>query len=866
MAWLRLNNADVGMLCLLLLALTAAAYLVSVPGKSRGTGWLTGTAVALALHLVARLGVALALSSLDLALVGRALPALLSLDTLFLALSAVSALGFAYAFLGRPFPTEERWIVGAASVATAGLVGLLGATIATAAVSPRMVAVSAFAVTVLAYTGAAVVLARKAVAEECAAASNRPVVTALLRPTTRRANAFRSFAWLMPLGAFVGVAAYGARFSGGSEALVWVSLLGFLLGLIALYVSFAPEPTTLQAKVVAFVLGAALTALAGAVALGNRPDDLARSAGVVAPEQEAVRVVPAAGGGYLTEAAEASLGDPGVPVATPTFWGGARVGLGFDFPFGGRTWRAVDVFPSGYVRFGDGAAGPARTPVIAPLYAPPSPEMWDIERVYVRREADRVAITWLAVTSPEAGENATFQLVLEAGGAVTLRYGDAGFVRVLVRGILPQGTGADALRLDAAGPLPLRVPPAGVVQTVAAATDAHVSQRLLPWVGLVGGVTAAVLIGLPFLLRLSVTRPLARLLDGVRRVEDGDLSVEVPVHGPDEIGRLTGHFNQMTGSLRDAQDALRAYASTLEDRVASRTSELAERNGELSAEKAALAQAIEDLRAAQNRLVQQEKLASLGRLTSGIAHEIKNPLNFVNNFAGLNAELIGELRAELGADPGAAPAVAQASDLFDDIAANTRKIAEHGGRADAIVRGMMDHARGGSEHRRVVDVNETVADQVNAALKGWSGEASGVEVVRDYDARAGSWEVAPQELGRALLNVLSNALDAVGERARMGAAGDGGGAYRPTVTVRTRRTDGRVRVEVEDNGGGFTAGAEDRLFEPFYTTKPTGAGHVGLGLSLARDAVVGHGGELEVANEEGQGATFTITLLAVQEA
>ena len=861
---LRLDNADVGTLCLLLLTLTTAAYLVSVPRKSRGTWWLTGTAAALALHLLALLGEDLALSSLDLTAVGPALPALLTLDSFFLAFSAIASVGFAYEFLTASFPREERWATRAAGGVAGVLVIALVLTAVTPTMPPRAVAEGALALTVLAYAWAAVVLARKGWAEERAAAAGRagpapPGALRILgrafgRPTTRSALAFRAFAVLMPVGSVVGLARYALQFHGAGGVLGSLSLLVLVLGLLVLFVSYAPEPTTLQAKVVAFVLAAALTALSGAVTLGNSPDDLARSSGVVVPGRAAIRLVPTEGGGYRVDAAEASLGAPGEPVATPNFWGGARLNLGFEFPFGGRSWRTVEVFPSGYVGFGAGG-GAGGTPVIVPLYVPPSPETWDDARIYVRREPTRAVVTWLAVTSAAAEEYATFQVVLEQSGTITLRYGDVGFVRSLVRAVLPQGAGAAPVRLEGSGPFPSRIPPAGLVQTGAAATDAHVSRRLLPWIWLVFGATAVVLLGLPILLRTSVTRPLGRLLEGVRRAEAGDLSTEVPVEALDEVGRLTAHFNRMTGSLRGAQDELRAYAATLEDRVASRTAELAERNGELSAEKAALAEAIQDLRAAQARLVQQEKLASLGRLTSGIAHEIKNPLNFVNNFAELNAELVDELRAELSADTGAAPAVARASDLFDDLAANTRKIAEHGGRADAIVRGMMEHARGGSEPRQAVNVNDLVEGQVRAALEGRPGGAGSAEVVWDLGDEAGSVEAAPQEISRAIFNLVANAVDAVAERAKQ----EADVLYRPTVTVRTRRAGGQVEVQIEDNGGGLSSVVQERMFEPFYTTKPTGAGHVGLGLSLARDAVVGHGGELDVASEEGRGATFTIT-------
>jgi PAS domain S-box-containing protein len=272
-----------------------------------------------------------------------------------------------------------------------------------------------------------------------------------------------------------------------------------------------------------------------------------------------------------------------------------------------------------------------------------------------------------------------------------------------------------------------------------------------------------------------------------------------------------------------------------------------------------------DLRQAQDRLVQQEKMASLGRLTAGIAHEIKNPLNFVTNFADLSVGLVADLQAELSADPArpVGEAIAASGDLLEDLAMNAQRIAEHGRRADSIVRGMMDHARGGKEPRRAVGVNALVEEALGSALQSWEVKAgtAAARATRDFAADAGDVEAGPMELGRVVVNLVSNALDALAERARDADAG-----YEPQVTVRTRRHPDRVEVVVEDNGVGVPEAARERLFEPFFTTKPTGHGNIGLGLSLSRDVVHGHGGTLEVESREGAGARFMLTLPAVRTA
>jgi signal transduction histidine kinase len=242
-------------------------------------------------------------------------------------------------------------------------------------------------------------------------------------------------------------------------------------------------------------------------------------------------------------------------------------------------------------------------------------------------------------------------------------------------------------------------------------------------------------------------------------------------------------------------------------------------------------------------------MASLGRLTAGIAHEIKNPLNFVNNFAGLSQELVAELEAE------ADPAVRQA--LLADLKANAAKIEEHGRRADAIVRAMMDHARGGSGERRSVALNGLVEEYARHAYHALRARHPAFAVTLDLDLAedAGEVEVVPQDIGRVLLNLLGNAFDAV--RAR---AAEAEGTYAPAVRVVTRRTDEGVEVRVEDNGCGMPAEVQARAFEPFFTTKPTGTG-TGLGLSMSYDVVTqGHGGTLTVESEPGVGSTFAMTL------
>ena len=288
-----------------------------------------------------------------------------------------------------------------------------------------------------------------------------------------------------------------------------------------------------------------------------------------------------------------------------------------------------------------------------------------------------------------------------------------------------------------------------------------------------------------------------------------------------------------------------------------RTRSVQEANTKLEAANTRLEASLADLKAAQSQLVQSEKLASLGQLTAGIAHEIKNPLNFVNNFAELSVDLTSELEEDLAAAgmqpvadvlPGLAP-------LIDDLRENARRIHEHGQRADRIVRAMLLHSRGGTVERARVKVNAFVEEYANLSYHGARANDPDftAALVREFDPDSGEAEVVPQELGRVLINLLTNAFHAVQEKARTD-----GRSYAPEVTVRTRRDGADVEIVVADNGPGMSPDVLAKIFEPFFTTKPTGEG-TGLGLSLAHDIVVQvHGGTLTVESEVGVGTRFRV--------
>ncbi len=271
-----------------------------------------------------------------------------------------------------------------------------------------------------------------------------------------------------------------------------------------------------------------------------------------------------------------------------------------------------------------------------------------------------------------------------------------------------------------------------------------------------------------------------------------------------------------------------------------------------------LESALTRLKGAQAQLVQQEKLASLGALTAGIAHEIKNPLNFVNNFAQLSEELVGEIEHERAANPDLR--VDEVDDLLADLKSNAARIREHGQRADSIVKNMLAHSRGNTGAKEAVDVNALVDEYTNLAFHGMRAQRPDFTctVERDLAASPSMVEAVPQELSRVFLNLLSNAFYAV---ARWRA--EATRAYEPTVRVRTRAVAGAVEVVVWDNGGGIPEAVQAKIFEPFFTTKPTGEG-TGLGLSLSHDIVAAHGGTLHLETDAGDWTRFTIRLATEQ--
>jgi signal transduction histidine kinase len=271
-----------------------------------------------------------------------------------------------------------------------------------------------------------------------------------------------------------------------------------------------------------------------------------------------------------------------------------------------------------------------------------------------------------------------------------------------------------------------------------------------------------------------------------------------------------------------------------------------------------LGRSLEELRTAQDRLVQTEKLASLGQLTAGIAHEIKNPLNFVNNFSSVSVELIEELRQALAEAKLGDKLRSEIGEIADMLQGNLDKVVQHGKRADSIVKNMLLHSRSGSGEHRPVDINAVVEESLNLAYHGARAEKQGFNITlnRSFDPTAGEVDLFPQEITRVLLNVISNGFYAATKRKDQG----GDNTYEPTLAAATRNLGDRVEIRIRDNGTGIPPEVKDKMFNPFFTTKPAGEG-TGLGLSISHDIIVKqHAGSIEVDTQPGEFTEFRIVL------
>ena len=373
---------------------------------------------------------------------------------------------------------------------------------------------------------------------------------------------------------------------------------------------------------------------------------------------------------------------------------------------------------------------------------------------------------------------------------------------------------------------------------------------------------------LAFIVVQRISRPLLALADHAGTLATQGFTSTPPTQqqvesiaetSSDEVGQLTRSYLKMQKMMHDyltqiekSRAELEEHNQTLERKVVDRTKEITEKNNELQT-------AMENLRAAQQQIVMQEKMASLGGMTAGIAHEIKNPLNFVNNFSELSLDLIRELGEEITKaperfDPETARLI---QDLIGDLEENLRKINGHGKRADSIVKNMLLHSRGTRGEHRPTDINALLDEFVALAYHAFRAKdpTFNITIEKDYDASIGMIDVVPQDISRVFLNIVNNGCYAAHEKQR-----ELGDSFSPTVRIQSRNLGDFCEIRIRDNGKGIRQPILSKVFDPFFTTKPAGEG-TGLGLSLSYETVVrDHKGELRVETEEGGFAEFIIRL------
>ena len=318
-------------------------------------------------------------------------------------------------------------------------------------------------------------------------------------------------------------------------------------------------------------------------------------------------------------------------------------------------------------------------------------------------------------------------------------------------------------------------------------------------------------------------------------------------------------FRRYSKLLKDLADEAFAKERIAKEKEIEKNLLIAEKNAELEEKVISRTQELEQsmatMKATQKQLIESEKMASLGELTAGIAHEIQNPLNFVNNFSEVNKELLEELKAER-LKPNAERKEDIENELIDDVISNEEKINHHGKRADAIVKGMLQHSRSSNGVKEPTDINALADEYLRLAYHGLRAKDKffNATLITDFDDSIGMIEMIPQDIGRVILNLITNAFYVVDEKKKQISED-----YEPTVSVSTKKTGGKIEVSVKDNGNGIPQKIIDKIFQPFFTTKPTGQG-TGLGLSLSYDIVKAHGGELKVETKEGLGTEFIISV------
>ena len=334
--------------------------------------------------------------------------------------------------------------------------------------------------------------------------------------------------------------------------------------------------------------------------------------------------------------------------------------------------------------------------------------------------------------------------------------------------------------------------------------------------------------------------------------QDEQLSAELKEAISKSLKEANKELEITAFKLDRTEKVKRTTAILLEETI----EELEQKSKVIEQSNVALQKSLEELKAAQTQLIQSEKMASLGELTAGIAHEIQNPLNFVNNFSELSNELIDEMNIELNKGD-----IEEAKAIAADVKQNLEKINHHGKRADAIVKGMLQHSRKTDGQKEPTDINVLCDEYLRLSYHGLRAKdkSFNATLITDFDESIGNVNIIPQDIGRVILNLINNAFYAVNEHREALYVSNDANAYEPIVSISTKKFADKVEIRVTDNGNGIPESVKEKIFQPFFTTKPTGQG-TGLGLSLSYDIIRAHGGEIRVDSKEERGTEFTIKI------
>jgi signal transduction histidine kinase len=687
-------------------------------------------------------------------------------------------------------------------------------------------------------------------------------ISKLTKPVGREARGYRAFFIIVLFWVIVGVVG-SLSLQGGlpSELLLITSLIGmlvFISGFVLVYTNYSGEPTSFQVKLTGVSLVTMLAALGILSLRAYTVGELTSGSGIESPQGQSLSFEPGSDGTYTvlpttSNSARSRGAEQDISLGRNS---SVEVDLGFSFPFAGSTFQTAFVNENGFVSFGDSVRfdlnpmylgnGPVYNEIFFNDIPKISPLFYDFgvkhaATVTYARLPESFTLEWTTDGSDVEAPPMSVSLSLSSTGGIRFDYGDIGVtVTNLLRGINPgrSDTPGGITSFTTVGDSSFVATAGVLVEDYRAIFKSYQHGKIANYFEIIVWTALFILVVFPMFFKANLIDPLRSLLQGVRRVNDGDLGVEVPVYLKDEIGLLASNFNLMTESLKKAHHDLEEYADQLEIKVADRTFELRS--------------SLEELKRTQTQLIHAEKMASLGLMTSGVAHEIKNPLNFVTNFAEVNVELLEELGEAL--DGGTETEEIHA--LLTDIKNSAVEIAKHGRRADSIVKNMMQHAAASSGQRDLTDVHKLLDESIATAVHSASNNSGELtpDFERQYDDAVASIYILPQEIGRVFVNVVSNAIKATQKKLQKDST------FKPLITISTQARDGMIYFVFHDNGIGIPVDIQDKIFQPFFTTG-SGTENVGLGLSLSYDIVVeGHEGSFEFESVEDEYSEFTIAL------